>query len=169
MAEGEATNTLRDACPADAAAISDTAMQSKAYWGYSDEFMEQCRSELEVDAERLQDPAYQYRVAERDGDIVGFHAIADLAPGRFELEGLFVRPKFIGSGVGRALIKDAMRLVAERGGGQIIIQGDPNAERFYLAAGAKHAGTRESGSVAGRMLPLFQINVAASGNEGATL
>lgn len=151
---------LRDARADEAAAISDLAMRSKAYWGYAPDFMAQCRGELEIDAARLSDAAFTYRVAERGGEPIGFHAIHDLAPGRFELEGLFVAPEYIGHGVGKVLIVDAVKIVRGRGGGEILIQGDPNAERFYLAAGARQIGTRESGSVAGRHLPLFQIDVA---------
>lgn len=45
------------------------------------------------------------------------------------------------------------------GATKLIIQGDPNAERFYLAAGAVLTGTRESGSIPGRYLPTFAINL----------
>lgn len=151
---------LRDARHDEAVIISEIAMRSKAYWGYSEDFMEQCRGELEIDAARLQDTAFTYRVAAKGEDVIGFHAIHDLAPSRFELEGLFVEPAHIGHGVGRALMNDALRIVGARGGGEIVIQGDPNAERFYKAAGARQIGTRESGSVVGRQLPLFQIDVA---------
>jgi len=37
------------------------------------------------------------------------------------------------------------------------IQGDPNAESFYFAAGAIKKGNRESASIPWRYLPLFII------------
>jgi hypothetical protein len=40
--EGVATRRAR---PNEAAVLSELALRSKAYWGYSDEFMEQCRAE----------------------------------------------------------------------------------------------------------------------------
>jgi hypothetical protein len=64
-------------------------------------------------------------------------------------------------GVGRRLIRDAIDVVAAMSGESLLIQGDPNAEAFYLAAGAKRIGDRESGSIAGRLLPLFEIEVTA--------
>lgn len=41
----------------------------------------------------------------------------------------------------------------------MIIQDDPNAEAFYLAAGGVRTGDRESDSIPGRFLPLFVIDV----------
>ena len=43
-----------------------------------------------------------------------------------------------------------------------MIQGDPNASKFYEAAGARLVGTRESGSVPGRDLPLYEIDIGTS-------
>jgi hypothetical protein len=41
----------------------------------------------------------------------------------------------------------------------IVIQGDPNAEDFYLSCGAKASGYRESASIPGRQLPVFTIKL----------
>ena len=38
--------SFRSATAADAAELTDIAFRSKAYWGYSEEFMEACREEL---------------------------------------------------------------------------------------------------------------------------
>jgi GNAT superfamily N-acetyltransferase len=151
---------IRDARPGDATRISELAMRSKAHWGYTADFMEQCRGELEIDSARLVEADFVYRVVELANTMVGFHAIHILSPGKYELEGLFVEPGHIGCGVGRCLIEDALQLIGNKGGGELLIQGDPHAERFYLAAGARQIGTRESGSVAGRHLPLFQIDIS---------
>jgi len=98
-------------------------------------------------------------VAERNGEIAGFYALEKISANAFELEALFVEPEYIGSGVGRRLIQHALSIVAARSGTVLSIQGDPNAERFYLAAGAKLVGSRESESVPGRFLPLFEITI----------
>ena len=44
-----------------------------------------------------------------------------------------------------------------------MIQSDPNAEGFYLAAGAKNIGVRESASIPGNQLPLLEIVLGAKG------
>lgn len=140
--------------------LSELALRSKAYWGYSDEFIESCRDELAVSPEAVDSAEYAYRVAVSDNDILGFHAVAEQGAGLFELEALFVDPPHIGRGVGHLLMDDAKSVVATRGGGRLLIQGDPNAERFYRAAGAEKVGERESGSIPGRFLPLFELTVA---------
>ena len=70
-----------------------------------------------------------------------------------------VEPEQIGRGVGGALIAHARERARQLGGARLIIQGDPHAEGFYLAAGGKKSGSRESESVPGRRLPLFVIDL----------
>ena len=66
-------------------------------------------------------------------------------------------PKRIGYGIGRSLLQHALKVVAAKSGESVLVQGVPNVEKFYLVAGAKQIGTRVSGSVSGRDLPLFEI------------
>ena len=77
-----------------------------------------------------------------------------------ELEALFVEPRCIGQGFGRLLVEHAKSVALDMGASQLIIQGDPNAEGFYLAAGGVLTGTMESGSIPGRLLPTFVINLS---------
>ncbi len=137
-------------------------MRSKAYWGYPPEFMESCRSELTVDSEQMLSDEFDYVVAADKEMIVGFYAIEAVSGTEFELEALFVEPDRIGCGIGRLLVQHAVRNVANKGGETLLIQGDPNAIRFYSDAGARHIGNRESESISGRFLPLFQIRIEPS-------
>ncbi len=43
----------------------------------------------------------------------------------------------------------------------MLIQGDPHADGFYLAMGARKIGTRSSESVPGRELPLYKVDLKA--------
>lgn len=151
---------IREAIPTESELLSDLALRSKAHWGYSREFLESCRDELTVEASRMHDDGYQYFVAESDNTIIGFYALETVSDETYELGALFVEPKHIGSGVGRELLKHATELLSRRGGARLIIQGDPNVNGFYLAAGARQVGERESGSISGRFLPLFEIDLA---------
>ena len=153
---------IREAFPQEANLLSRLALRSKGHWGYSQDFLDACRSELTVDASRLGTANYQCFAA-LDGDsIVGFYTVESMSPGSYELEALFVEPEHIGCGVGRMLIQHAVRRLSERGVKRLIIQGDPHAIEFYVAAGARQVGTRESGSIPGRELPLFEIEIANS-------
>ena len=122
--------------------------------------MEACREELTVTTQALESADFHYRVAEWDSELAGFYAIEKLAGQKFELEALFVEPAYIGKGVGKALINHAKKLAHALGGKTLIIQGDPNAEKFYRAAGGKLSGMRASASVPDRDLPLFTIDLA---------
>ena len=46
---------IRDAVTNEAEHLSDIAMRSKAYWGYSDAFLEKCRDELSVQPFDIED------------------------------------------------------------------------------------------------------------------
>lgn len=154
------SHSIRRANPSDAASLSDLAWRSKAYWGYSQDFLESCRSELTVDPEQIGSDDYQCFVAIQDDVAIGFYAVEHVSESTYELEALFVEPEHIGAGVGRSLVQHAIRSLSELGAERLIIQGDPNAARFYVAAGARRIGSRESGSVPGRHLPLFEIDIA---------
>ena len=145
--------------------MSALAMRSKAYWGYPDEFMAACLAELTYTPEQIDAPQYSFCVCIVRDSIVGFHALLQLTADITELEALFVEPQHIGRGFGKMLIEHAMDHARQLGASSIVIQGDPNAEKFYLGAGAVHAGSRESNSIAGRQLPLFTINLAPQRSE----
>jgi GNAT superfamily N-acetyltransferase len=153
--------TIRDARENEAELLTGLAFRSKAYWGYSDEFMEACRQELTYTADDIR--RLSFAVAECRSKVVGFYALAASSPDEVELEALFVEPSFIGKGCGRALIEHAKRRAAAGGAARLVLQGDPNAERFYRAAGGEPAGTEESASIPGRSLPLFHIPLSGLG------
>jgi GNAT superfamily N-acetyltransferase len=157
---------IRAARATDAALVSDIAIRSKAYWGYSPEFMAACKKELTFAARDITDSAVFFSIAETDAGPAGFYALRLLGEREYELDALFVEPEQIGIGIGCALLQAAKDRVARAGGGSIVIQGDPHADRFYRAAGGVLIGERESGSIAGRLLPLFRIPVDADANAG---
>ena len=146
---------LRKAQPEEADQLTQLAICSKAYWGYSDEFMTACREELAVTQDKLDNKTFHHFVAACNNNILGYYAIELLDNHTFELEALFVEPNFIGQGVGRKLMTHAKQLATSLGGKTLIIQGDPNAKSFYLAAGGVQTGERESASITGRYLPIF--------------
>lgn len=150
---------IREAQSPEAEILSDLAFRSKAYWGYSTEFMALCRDELTYTAEQIQGDRFCFFVAARENSILGFYAIEWRSPDAAELEGIFVEPWCIGQGVGRALIEHAKNKAREFGASTLLVQSDPNAEGFYLAAGGHPIGQRESDSIPGRYLPILSISL----------
>lgn len=156
---------IRDATQPEAKLLSDLAFRSKAYWGYSDEFMEQAREELSVSSANIGSKNFQYLVAELKNEIVGFYGLERLSQKEFELDALFVAPEHIGAGVGRTLMNHAINRATQLGAQILIIQSDPNAEKFYRAAGGVVTGTKESLSIPGRYLPMLEITLTGKNEE----
>jgi GNAT superfamily N-acetyltransferase len=150
---------IREAFPDEARFLSDLALLSKAHWGYSQGFLDACRAELTVDPAQISSDRYQYFAAAEGDVIVGFYALERLSDDDYELEALFVAPDHIGTGVGRMMMIHAKRMLSQCGAARLIIQGDPNANQFYMAAGGRQVGTRASASIPGRLLPLFEIAI----------
>ncbi len=149
--------TLHPGTAAQAPLLSNLALRSKAFWGYDDAFLAACRGELTLDASVACDAV----VAESGGTVTGFHLLAR-EPGRpftGRLEMLFVEPSMIGTGIGRALLTDALLRAAGRGWTSLVLDADPGAEGFYLRLGASRVGESPSGSVVGRVLPVLELAV----------
>jgi GNAT superfamily N-acetyltransferase len=149
---------LRPARPDDADELSELALRSKAYWGYSNDFMEACRAELTVP--RASIDAARVIVAVVGDVVAGFSTLADDPPVR-ELEALFVDPPFIGHGVGGALFDGFVVAAVSDGFARVRIEADPNALGFYEHRGAVIVGERPSGSIPGRTLPLLELDLTA--------
>jgi len=150
---------IRPAHASEACLLSELALRSKAHWGYSSEFLEAVRAELSYDEKQLRSEHMRVFVLEHAKRVVGFYALAHQSGTAIELDALFVEPDCIGKGFGRLLLDHAKSMATTMGATKLIIQGDPNAERFYLAAGAVLTGNEESGSIPGRYLPMFSIDL----------
>lgn len=150
---------IRKAEPTETELLSQLALESKAHWGYSSDFMESCVDELRVTVEQLELDEFTYMVYESGVEIIGFYAIEGLTEKDAELEALFVKPKEIGNGIGKSLMAHAIQLAKGKGFTSLKIQSDPNAEKFYLAAGAVLVGREESESIDGRYLPVLRHNL----------
>jgi N-acetylglutamate synthase-like GNAT family acetyltransferase len=146
---------IRPARIEDLEELTALALRSKAAWGYSAEFMEACREELTIREAHLPDVF----VLVREGAPIGFYSLQQLTSDRVELVHLFIDPGEMRKGHGAALLRDAVARARASGWRVLVIQGDPYAAAFYRAMGARQVGSRESESIPGRMLPLFELAV----------
>ncbi len=150
---------IRPARVEEARLLSDLALRSKAHWGYSAEFIEQCRKELSYSEQQLRAEHMRFFVIESLQRVAGFYALKRLSANEMELEAMFVEPASIGEGFGRLLIDHAKSVASAMGAKRLVIQSDPYAQHFYVAAGGVVIGTRESASIPGRFLPTLAIEV----------
>ena len=142
--------------------ISALAMRSKAHWGYSPAFMQQCAHELTYSAQQIAHKNFHFIGAFSSSDNqaltpLGFYAIQRLSPEKAELLALFVCPSVIGCGVGKSLLQHAIGTAKSHHFKAMLIHSDPHAAAFYAKNGAKRIGSQPSGSIAGRELPVYQI------------
>ncbi|TFB22874.1 GNAT family N-acetyltransferase [Filobacillus milosensis] len=145
----------RKAEPNDAFVLSDIAYKSKAYWGYSDEFLEACKEELTITEEDIiKSPMYY--VIEKDNQIIGFDSFK-CDPNK--LENLFINPEFIGQGIGKQIWQDILHRAKDFGIIEFTIDSDPYAEGFYLKMGAVRIGSIPSTVFPDRDLPLMKVEV----------
>ena len=148
---------IRRALPGEADWLSKLAFRSKAHWDYSDQFMQACLGELTIDEPYIENnPVF---IVEAGGSVIGFYALEKVSAAEAELGYMFIEPAFIGQGYGRKLMDHARQQACKSGYTKIIVQADPNAEQFYRAAGGILVGMRESASIPGRQLPLFQFDL----------
>ena len=139
--------------------VSNLALRSKGHWGYSQDFLDACKEELSITCSEFHNSKFHFRVMEQKNKIIGYYAVCHLDSNTYELDALFVEPTFIGKGVGKELMDHGKALVTELGGTKIILQAEPNAEPFYLKAGANIVGKKESQSIGGRYLSLLEIDL----------
>ena len=112
-------------------------MAAKAHWSYSRAQLDAWRSVLQVTAEQLlMQPAF---VLERDR-VMGFYTLR-FRDGLCELDNLWVSPDEAGKGHGRALLSHAIETARSMGAREILIDADPNAEKFYVRCGAVVTGS----------------------------
>ena len=151
--------TFRIAVASDSARLTEIALTSKQHWGYSDDFMAACRKELTQSVQKIQDDQFHFKVAELDGEIIGFFCLELLSKFKAEIDALFISPDFIGKGYGRQCWETLKTTAHSMQLKKIVIASDPNALPFYMAMGAIEVGRIASESINGRYLPLLHLNL----------
>jgi ribosomal protein S18 acetylase RimI-like enzyme len=128
---------IRPAGESEASILSDLVMRAKSHWGYSAEALERWRPELAVSPTDIREgPTF---VAMVGAEIVGFYSLRT-SRAEWELDNLWVLPKFMHQGIGRALLAHALVTAARGGAREVTVDADPNAESFYLECGAIRRG-----------------------------
>ena len=107
------------------------------------------RAQLAAHPDAIELPASQIaaglvRVAEQDEGVVGFSVLLPASAGACELDGLFVEPRVMRTGIGRRLIEDVARIALERGATRIEVVANPQALAFYESVGFVAAGYAET-------------------------
>jgi GNAT superfamily N-acetyltransferase len=152
------TVVIRRARADDAPALTRIAHAAKRHWRYPDAWIRLWAADLTVT------PGFVRRhptwCAVRGGRVVGFYAVSGRGATR-ELEHMWVDPRRIGDGIGRALFAHCEDRLRRMGVARLDIASDPNAEGFYRRLGARRVGDVPA-RPDGRTLPLLALTVSAS-------
>jgi N-acetylglutamate synthase-like GNAT family acetyltransferase len=149
---------IRQATLNEADFLTELMRRSKAYWGYSPEFMEVVRDTMQITAEQI--ATRHVYVLEDEDRAVGFCHFYQ-RPDDVYLEDLFIEPGMIGRGYGKMLFNYVTQFARTNGVNQIVFEADPNAESFYHKLGATTIGQRPSPIFDGRLIPQMQYRIQA--------
>jgi GNAT superfamily N-acetyltransferase len=141
-------------------ALLELCVRSKAAWGYDEDFMGLVRLAFEGMQEQVA-TGNVWVATDPDGEVVGMVALGPgEGPNTLDLDKLFVEPRRIRTGVGRALLAYAIGEARRQGADRLTILADPYAVGFYERHGARLIGEAPSDAIPGRSLPLYEIKLA---------
>ncbi len=137
--------------------LSEIAYQGKAFWGYEAEQLEKWKEDLTISKQYIENNETYKLVV--NGTIIGFFSLLNIENDILKLDHLFMYPKYIGQGYGQILLKQCIETAKDMKAKKIILDADPNAEKFYGRFGFKMYNQLES-SIKNRFLPQMELTIA---------
>ncbi|MFC3116192.1 GNAT family N-acetyltransferase [Cellvibrio fontiphilus] len=134
--------------------LRDTLISSKGYWGYSQEQLEQWRSNLKFEEEYI--VRNRVKLILNDKEVIGFFAI--VKGDSDELDHFWLLPEAIGKGYGNLVFAQILAECKTLNITAFYIISDPDAEGFYLKKGALKVGEVYS-EPQKRMLPKLKFTM----------
>jgi N-acetylglutamate synthase-like GNAT family acetyltransferase len=122
---------VRAAVAEDYERLRELTIESKAHWGYDRALVRRWGEGLEFGSDR------ERWVAEDDGRIVAWAALALPRGGVAVLDDLWVDPAWMRHGLGTRLFAVAARRARELGAFRLEWEADPNAVPFYKRVGGR--------------------------------
>lgn len=137
--------------------LTEITKKSKAFWGYSEEQMVQWNDVLTITKEYIQ-TNFAYKLI-KENQVIGYYSYFNAETYIVKLDNLFVLPEYIGKGYGNYLMDDFLNRIKEnRDIKKVLLDADPNAEKFYQRFGFKTIGQLET-SIKNRFLPIMELKL----------
>lgn len=140
----------------DSEVLTEITKKSKAYWGYSDEQIENW-SELLTITKNYIETNHVYKLLDNDLT-VAYYSYIYLNKKEVKLDNLFVLPNYIGTGLGKLLMNNFLDRIKDTEVEKIILDSEPNAEKFYEYFGFKKVGQIKT-SIKDRYLPIMELKI----------
>jgi len=136
--------------------LTDITKKSKAYWGYSDEQMRKWSDLLTITEEYIQNNEVYKLIINQS--IVAYYSYFEIEKNSVRLDNLFVSPENIGKGYGKLLMNDFILKIKKSEAQRILLDADPNAQKFYESFGFVKIGEIET-SIKDRFLPIMELKL----------
>ncbi len=133
--------------------LTTLTKKSKAYWGYSEEQILQWDTNLTISAAYIEDNC-TYKLV-KDNTIIGYYSYFIIEEMTIKLDNLFVLPAYIAKGFGKHLLDDFVKRVKDKKFKKIILDSEPNVEKFYIKMGFTKVGQFET-SIKNRFMPIME-------------
>ncbi|HKP35842.1 MAG TPA: GNAT family N-acetyltransferase [Pyrinomonadaceae bacterium] len=148
---------IRRAQPEEAETLTGIAHAAKRHWGYPEHWIAHWKPDLTITPDFIS--ANEVFVAIVEGEVVGCCALV-LSDSLAEIEHMWIKPEYMGAGVGRALFTHARTRAADLNLRELELSADPNAEGFYKCMGAVRIGEVKS-EIDGqpRVLPRMKVGL----------
>jgi GNAT superfamily N-acetyltransferase len=121
---------LEKANSTDNEVLTAITKKSKAYWGYSDEQIQNWSKLVTVTPTYIETKSVYKLVV--DAVIVGYYSFFYEDDATIKLDNLFILPEYIGKGLGRILMDDFLILVKRTNVNKRILDSEPNAEKSLV-------------------------------------
>ncbi len=151
--------TIVRAEPSQAEELTEISYAAKAFWNYPESWLRlwRERGDLVITATSIaENPTF---VAIHDHSCVGFYTLI-LREDKTLLENLFVRPAYIGQGLGKQLFEHAVATARELEVKWLELESDPNAKEFYEKMGMTQISEKKSDLLGvERHLPIMELRL----------
>ncbi len=147
---------IRRARPEEAGKLTEIALAAKRHWEYPPAWIRKWTPLLTLTPQKIEEADVFAAVVE--DELAGFYRLFLRQP-RATLEDLWVRPDFIGKGVGRALFEHALARCRSLSVKILEAEADPHAQGFYEKMGMHKVSERPSDVDDQRHLPVMEIGL----------
>lgn len=147
--------TIELASVLDCELLTQTAITSKQYWGYSDTLIEQWKDQLTITEESFANSTIFKCFNE--GEYIGFFAVKEKKD-YMQLDHLWLLPSHIKKGYGAQIMNRVKEYAHQRGSRYIEVYADPNSNGYYEKQGGQVIHQILT-CVPGRMMNIYYLPV----------
>ncbi|MEM1406764.1 MAG: GNAT family N-acetyltransferase, partial [Bacteroidota bacterium] len=110
-----------------------TTFESKAYWGYAKEQLDEWHDDLLISEKYIENN--EVFLTKKNDRIICCYYFKIIYYSTVKLDNIFIQPKYIGKGLGTILMEDFLYRMKESQITVVTLDSEPNANQFYQKFG----------------------------------